>query len=570
MSTPSFHLPENYTMLGPCSKSSSQRQFFIAANNKIPCLIWVEQSLPPALRTQPMVVQTYATGGGEAAVLRLDSMTIRQLIDTVGGIPATVAVHFIVGLVEETIFFHRQRSLMTSTRRYGPDVLDISSQGRISSRIDPSATREAAPLPDALLPIGEIPSTQTDVYYIGALLAWMISGRMGTPGDLSSIVPQHLAHGLRSILSRAMASDPAARPSAEELLKQLLGWVHGDVKAAPKKKATLGIGITGLVVAAVLGTMFFTHSFDMDFVAQKADSRQVVQATQTPSVREIGPVDTVVINQVDLTNPDKVDVYVSVLREGQPVKGVPKANVTGTQDGDPIYNFTWSLLDPSQAPVQVLLVMDTSGSMGPSVLGASDGALDSARTAAQDFLNNLPPGSSAGLIQFSDVVTVQQRLTPNIDTVSASVQNLQPGGQTAVYDGLGAALETLDGVSGRTMIVLLSDGGDTASSRFTAETVREKARTLNVPIYTIGLVSQEFDGDVLRSVADATGAAFLEAPSKDALSGLYGQVFKLIEGQYRLSYVPLHDYPSGQTVSLSIGVNNGVGEISSGTRIIVP
>ena len=570
-------LPRPYMMLGRCGKSSERRRFFMAANDGVPFLVWVEPQLPAAVKAQKMVVQTFTTALGETAILDVQSLTLQQLMDTTGSLPAVVAVQYALGLSENAVFFQKQNSLLTSTNRYGPSVLDISSQGTLGVRIDPTSARQAPALPAELLPPNETPTQSTDVFYIGALIGWMLRGSLAPAGTPLAGLPANLDGKLKGILSSATAANPKSRPSTEQLHAALGKWLQG-AQAPVRKKSALGvivgaIAITALALAAIL---YFRSNdgvaLDIPKGTPIAASGGSVARTPTPQTkpRDIGTVDDVLINQIDDSKAPLVDIYVNVLRNNQPITNVSKANVRLFEDDQRITDFSWINVSELNAPAQVMLVLDTSGSMGPSREGLRDGALDVAIVAATDFLENLPSNSSVGLIRFASVVTVENTLTTDITKVKATVETMRAGGQTALYDGVGTALKALEGTPGRVMIVMLSDGDDTAAStRFTRESVIAKARETNIPIYIIGLTSPQFNGEVLKELAEASGAVLLEAPSKEQLTALYSVIFTQIQGQYRATYTQLKPLKPGEQVTIRLEVNDGFGVITEKTKQII-
>jgi len=91
-----------------------------------------------------------------------------------------------------------------------------------------------------------------------------------------------------------------------------------------------------------------------------------------------------------------------------------------------------------------------------------------------------------------------------------------PEGRTSLYDALLQALERLaDGTRARKVVVLVSDGGDNASTA-TLNQVLARARASNAAIYTIVLYDDD-DLDrnprVLKSIATATGGERYLPPS---------------------------------------------------------
>ncbi|MEZ4866677.1 MAG: substrate-binding domain-containing protein [Caldilineaceae bacterium] len=109
----------------------------------------------------------------------------------------------------------------------------------------------------------------------------------------------------------------------------------------------------------------------------------------------------------------------------------------------------------------IALVIDVSGSM-------EGDKIDQARTAAQRFLDLLPPNNRITLITFNGTTTQNNELAP-LEQVEGSlrrqIEGIVADGGTALYDAVAAAAQILDQGEGNRIraIVVLSDGQDTGS-----------------------------------------------------------------------------------------------------------
>lgn len=114
---------------------------------------------------------------------------------------------------------------------------------------------------------GEPASTQTDIYALGALLRWMLTGDPGSEQVTTDFRPLDVPRpaALAAIVDRAMAAEPAARyPSVSELTSDLRAWLeYRPVDARPAgSMARLGLwafrhrlaaALTGITCLAVIG-----------------------------------------------------------------------------------------------------------------------------------------------------------------------------------------------------------------------------------------------------------------------------------------------------------------------------
>ena len=116
---------------------------------------------------------------------------------------------------------------------------------------------------------------------------------------------------------------------------------------------------------------------------------------------------------------------------------------------------------------------------------------------------------------------------------------MDPQKETALYDALlksFASFGTASEAEAR-YIILLSDGGDTASIA-TLEEVMAVARSGSTQVYAIGLKTEEFDSQPLVSLAEASGGRYLETPDPAALTSLFETLAKEMHNQYSADLHP--------------------------------
>ena len=72
-----------------------------------------------------------------------------------------------------------------------------------------------------------------------------------------------------------------------------------------------------------------------------------------------------------------------------------------------------------------------------------------------------------------------------------AVDALKPEGATRFYDAVAEGLALLDRETGRRVVLAMTDGEDTFSQSATLESVIVTGQRLGLPVYTLGLGSEE-------------------------------------------------------------------------------
>jgi tight adherence protein B len=227
----------------------------------------------------------------------------------------------------------------------------------------------------------------------------------------------------------------------------------------------------------------------------------------------------VVIRDVGAGEYPEVAVTVSV------AGGTSADDLAVTEDGEAISDVEVSPLEESTTGVDVVLVVDTSGSI--------EDALASAISAAKSFVAKLPADARIGVVSFSGNFQIERRLTLDRAGVVASLESLEANGETALYDGVDVALGLFSGDNQRN-IVLLSDGGDT-TSKTTLSQVSSAASAEETAIHSIALRTPETDRDALRSLARSSGGTYSSAATAD-LAGVYEDIASALSQQFLVTY----------------------------------
>jgi VWFA-related protein len=220
----------------------------------------------------------------------------------------------------------------------------------------------------------------------------------------------------------------------------------------------------------------------------------------------------------------RVDVLVS--EDDRPVLGLSPADFE-VRDNGVLQEVSFASTE--KLPLNVILALDASASL-------SGEPLQHLQAAGRTLLDRLQPEDRAALVTFSHEVTLRQALTHEADLVGRELARIEPGGETAVIDGSYAAVMLADTDVGRDLVIVFSDGVDTASW-LPGDRVLDAARRSDVVVYGVSVRSTQRP-DFLRELSRLTGGSLLEVDSTRDLGPAFVRLLEEFRQRYLLNYVP--------------------------------
>jgi tight adherence protein B len=209
------------------------------------------------------------------------------------------------------------------------------------------------------------------------------------------------------------------------------------------------------------------------------------------------------------------------------------------------------LLQSKSQPVAVVLAIDVSGSTAGRPLA-------DAKSAAKSFVGQLPQGVRVGLVAFGERAQLRVPFTTNRSALNAAIDALQAGGGTSLYDAVQLASVTLSRTAAQHNIVLFSDGKDTASKVLLGQAIA-RAKAVDAPVTSVGLVTPDFDASALDRIAHDTGGRSLRVGQSASLASAFRQVAKDIASQYVITYTATGVGPKELELSVSASVGSATG-----------
>jgi Ca-activated chloride channel family protein len=182
-------------------------------------------------------------------------------------------------------------------------------------------------------------------------------------------------------------------------------------------------------------------------------------------------------------------------------------------------------------PISIALLLDSSASMTYE--------LKNATAAAHAFVERmLKPNDRCTVFAIRDVPRRLQELTADKALVEKAIDAMRPQGQTALYDSISSSIRELRDEKNRRAIVILTDGGDTASIS-TFDEIDKLATEAGIPIYFIaydnGDPADVHDLDRMNYLAGQTGG-FVVTASQRNLQAKYTEIEKDLRAQYAILY----------------------------------
>jgi len=235
-----------------------------------------------------------------------------------------------------------------------------------------------------------------------------------------------------------------------------------------------------------------------------------------------------------------VSIFVNVTdSNGATVGGLAREDFAVTEDGRPQQLAIFER--QSELPLNLTLAIDTSGSVHKDMAQEADAA----RRFAHAILR---PQDQMSLLQFATDVRELTPFTNKVAQIDRGLAGLRGDWATALYDAVYLGSERLGAKKGRKVLILVSDGDDTAKNTTYAQALEQALRN-EVMIYSIidvpieASAGRDLGGEhALISLAEQTGGkSFYE--SDGGLDKAFARISDDLRTQYLLGYYPHNQEP---------------------------
>jgi len=178
----------------------------------------------------------------------------------------------------------------------------------------------------------------------------------------------------------------------------------------------------------------------------------------------------------------------------------------------------------------LILALDASGSMAQSGFDAQDRfkiKFETNVALAQDFISNRFD-DNMGIVLFGTFAYTASPLTYDLASLSYLLELTTlglAGESTAIGDALMQSIHTLSyGQAKNKAVILLTDGYHNAGRSSPKQAV-QKAKSLGIKIYTIGIGEKSnYDAGLLKMIAQETNAQSYGATTAKALQEIYKEI----------------------------------------------
>ena len=247
----------------------------------------------------------------------------------------------------------------------------------------------------------------------------------------------------------------------------------------------------------------------------------------------------------------EVQLPISAKHSRKFIPGLTASNFEVYEDGklQKIEKF----VAPSELPLSIALLIDTSNSVKLKLPFEKD--------AGEDFIATVTTHRKKDRIllgSFDSEVTLHQDFTDNQEVLIRSLRGLKAGGYTKLYDAVYRIIEEKmanpENRDARRIIVVLSDGEDTASQRSLRDAI-EMGQRYDVTVFGIstknfkgvesGMVENADDKDLRRLCEDTGGQVFLPS-QKLELFRSFSEVAQDLRHEYVIFYTPTNQARAGK------------------------
>ena len=200
----------------------------------------------------------------------------------------------------------------------------------------------------------------------------------------------------------------------------------------------------------------------------------------------------------------------------------------------------------TEQPLSVSVLVDNSASTGKEIRYE----LDSVARFFRALFSSGNPDDAAALYSFNDEVIMQSSFTRRQERLERALKNFKSEAGTSLYDALYLTSKELEDRDGRRVIIVVTDGGDTTSSK-TFHDALEAAQRADAVLYAVLVVPITSDAgrnvggeNALTTMSAGTGGRVFAPAVGPDLDKAFADILRDLRTQYLLGFYPRGIPPS--------------------------
>lgn len=207
-------------------------------------------------------------------------------------------------------------------------------------------------------------------------------------------------------------------------------------------------------------------------------------------------------------------------------------------------------------PVSMGLVIDNSGSMRDKRRPVEQAALAAVKASN--------PEDEIVVVNFNDTAyDDSEGFTNNVRKLEESLTKIDSRGGTAMRDAISMTIDFIrkKGKHDKKVILVVTDGNDTASTQVTLERLVQKTHDEEVLLYFIGLLSEEDKREArkakraMEALAKASGGTAVFPENAEEVESVALAMANEIRNQYIITYSPTNQSLDGSFRTIKVTAN---------------
>ena len=253
---------------------------------------------------------------------------------------------------------------------------------------------------------------------------------------------------------------------------------------------------------------------------------------------------------------NEVAVFFAATDHGKAVSDLTRQDVMIQDAGRPPAVVT-HFRNESELPLRLGLIIDTSASITKEFTFEQKAAASFLRKSLTD------KHDTAFVVGVANAVLLVQDFTGDSASITSGIDQLSPGGGTALWDAVKFASDKLAGIAeekpSAKIVVVISDGEDNSSNATLKEAI-DSAERGGVTLYTVS--TRAFAGEdninattadrAMKALAEQTGGAALFPGSLGDLDRRLSDLQEVIRSRYLVSYKPAEFQANGAYRSIAM------------------